>query len=70
MLPETAVQQVGGRDVVFVQAGDGFQAVPVTTGHRGGGRVEIHAGLRAGQSVVTDGAFILKSQLGASEAEE
>lgn len=70
VLPETAVQQVGGRDVVFVQVAGGFQAVPVTTGHRGGGRVEIHAGLSAGQSVVTDGAFVLKSQLGASEAEE
>ncbi|MES2000879.1 MAG: efflux RND transporter periplasmic adaptor subunit [Pseudomonadota bacterium] len=70
VLPETTVQQVSGRDVVFVQVAGGFQAVPVTTGHRGGGRVEIHAGLRAGQSVVTDGAFVLKSQLGASEAEE
>lgn len=69
VLPEEAVQQIGGRDVVFVQAEGGFQAVPVSVGSRSGGRVEITEGLRAGLVVVTSGAFILKSQLGASEAE-
>lgn len=68
VLPEDAVQQVEGRDVVFVQEKDGFQATPVRTGQRSGGRVEILEGLSAGQSVVTRGAFVLKSQLGASEA--
>ena len=69
ILPEEAVQQVEGRDVVFVQGDGGFQAVPVSLGSRSNGRVEILDGLRAGQTVVTDGAFVLKSQLGASEAE-
>ena len=69
ILPEEAVQQVEGRDVVFVQVEGGFQAVPVSLGSRSNGRVEILDGLRAGQKVVTDGAFVLKSQLGASEAE-
>lgn len=69
ILPEQAVQQIGGKDMVFVQVEDGFQAVPVSVGSRSGGRVEILDGLRAGQSVVTEGAFVLKSQLGASEAE-
>lgn len=69
VLPEDAVQQVEGRDVVFVQVKGGFQAVPVSVGSRSGGRVEILEGLRAGQTVVTQGAFVLKSQLGASEAE-
>lgn len=69
VLPEDAVQQVEGRDVVFVQIEGGFQAVPVTVGSRSGGRVEITEGLRPGLVVVTDGAFALKSQLGASEAE-
>lgn len=70
VLPEEAVQQLEGRDVVFVQAEGGFQAVPVTVGQRTGGRVEIVEGLRPGLVVVTRGAFVLKSQLGASEAEE
>lgn len=69
ILPEDAVQQVEGRDVVFVQVRNGFQAVPVQVGQRSGGRVEILEGLQAGQNVVTRGAFALKSQLGASEAE-
>lgn len=69
VLPEEAVQQVEGRDVVFVQVHGGFQALPVSVGSRGNARVEILGGLRAGQMVVTDGTFVLKSQLGASEAE-
>ena len=69
VLPEQSVQQIEGRDMVFVQVQGGFQAVPVSVGSRNGGRVEILDGLRAGQTVVTDGAFVLKSQLGASEAE-
>lgn len=69
ILPEQAVQQIEGRDMVFVQVKGGFQAMPVSVGSRSGGRVEILDGLRAGQTVVTEGAFVLKSQLGASEAE-
>ncbi len=69
VLPEEAVQTVGGRDVVFVQVGGGFQAMPVTIGGRTGGRVEIAAGLRPGLRVVTQGAFLIKAQLGAGEAE-
>ena len=69
VLPEEAVQQIEGRDVVFVQVKGGFQATPVSVGGRSGGRIEILDGLRAGQTVVTQGAFVLKSQLGASEAE-
>lgn len=69
ILPEQAVQQIEGRDMVFVQIKGGFQAVPVSIGSRSGGRIEILEGLRAGQTVVTEGAFVLKSQLGASEAQ-
>lgn len=69
VIPEEAVQQVEGRDVVFVQVEGGFQTVPVTVGHRSGGRAEITEGLKPGLVVVTEGAFVLKSQLGASEAE-
>lgn len=70
ILPEEAVQQIEGRDMVFVQAKGGFQAVPVSVGSRSGGRVEILEGLEAGQTVITRNAFALKSQLGAGEADE
>lgn len=69
ILPEEAVQQIEGRDVVFVQVQGGFQSVPVSIGSRSNGRVEILEGLQSGQTVVTQGAFVLKSQLGAGEAE-
>jgi len=69
VLPEDAVQSVEGRDVVFVQAKSGFQAIPVTVGGRSGGRAEIIAGLAPGSVVVVVGAFVLKSELGASEAD-
>ncbi|WP_426266009.1 efflux RND transporter periplasmic adaptor subunit [Sphingomonas sp. LHG3443-2] len=65
ILPEEAVQQIEGRDMVFVTVKGGVQAVPVTLGTRSGGRVEIVDGLEAGQMVVTRNAFALKSQLGA-----
>lgn len=68
-VPEESVQSVEGRDVVFARVANGVRALPVTVGARGGGRVEILSGLRAGTVVVTKGAFALKSQLGASEAE-
>jgi cobalt-zinc-cadmium efflux system membrane fusion protein len=68
-LPEEAVQSVEGRDSVFVQTARGFQAVNVTIGQRGGGRVEIVAGLKPGQTVATRGAFLLKAELGKGEAE-
>ena len=70
VMPEQAVQQINGRDMVFVAVKGGVQAVPVSVGERSGGRIEILDGLRPGQRVVTEGAFVLKSQLGASEAEE
>ena len=69
VLPEGAVQSVEGRNVVFVQVRGGFQATPVTTGERSGGRIEILGGLKPGVRVATEGAFVLKSQLGAAEAE-
>ena len=69
VVPEGAVQSVEGRDVVFVRQGNGFQATPVVVGQRSGGRVEILSGLRPGAIIVTNGAFVLKSELGASDAE-
>jgi cobalt-zinc-cadmium efflux system membrane fusion protein len=66
-LPEEAVQSVEGRDVV--QTPKGFLATKVTIGQRGGGRVEIVAGLKPGQTVATRGAFLLKAELGKGEAE-
>jgi cobalt-zinc-cadmium efflux system membrane fusion protein len=69
VLPEEAVQSVEGRDVVFVQTANGFQAANVVTGQRSGGRIEIVEGLTPGSVVATRGAFLLKAELGKGEAE-
>lgn len=70
VVPEEAVQSVNGRDVVFVRTGKGFRAVPVTTGQRSSGRIEIASGLQAGRTIATTNAFLLKAELGKSAGEE
>jgi cobalt-zinc-cadmium efflux system membrane fusion protein len=62
-VPRSAIEQVEGKTVVFVQAGDAFERRNVLTGMSGGDRVEIRKGLIAGEVVAVDGAFLLKSEL-------
>lgn len=68
VVPEEAVQNVEGRDVVFVRTDDGFLATPVSVGQRGGGRVEIAQGLEPGQIIASRKAFVLKAELGKGDA--
>ena len=70
VVPEESVQQVNGRDVVFVRVKDGFRAVPVGLGRRSAGRVEIVSGLQPGQTVAAKNAFILKAELGKGAGED
>ncbi len=52
------------RTFVFVEMAPGtYQKHLVKTGAKGGGRVEILAGLEAGEPVVVQGGFTLKSEL-------
>ena len=68
-VPESAVQMVEGREVVFVRTRTGFRATPVVTGSRSGGRIVIESGLQNGQRIATENAFLLKAELGKEEAE-
>lgn len=70
-VPEEAVLTVEGKPSVFVPvAGEANTFTPreVTTGRPINGLVPVHAGLQAGEPVVVSGAFILKAELGKSEA--
>ena len=70
VVPEEAVQSIGGRDLVFVRTAQGFQAKPVQVGQRSAGRAEIIGGLSPGQVIATRNAFLLKAELSKSEGEE
>jgi cobalt-zinc-cadmium efflux system membrane fusion protein len=63
-----ALQRVRDWDVVFLAAGDVFEAQPVELGRRDAELVEITAGLAAGQRYVATGSFILKAEAGKSGA--
>lgn len=66
VVPEVAVQEVGGRQVVFVAGATPgqFIARPVALGSgAAGGLVAITAGVRAGEQLVGKGAFQLKAEI-------
>jgi len=70
VVPEDAVQNVGGRSVVFVRTADGFKVRPVVVGSRSAGRVAIVSGLNAGETIATANAFFLKAELGKGAGED
>jgi cobalt-zinc-cadmium efflux system membrane fusion protein len=64
VVPETAVQSDQSRSFVFVlQEAGVFEARTVRLGDRNGAFAEVLDGLREGEMVVKEGAFILKSEL-------
>ncbi len=66
---EDAIQQIEEKNVVFVKEGNAYEARPVTVGKRDGEMVEILSGLKAGEEYVSVGSFIIKADIGKSEAE-
>ncbi len=61
--PESIIQHEN-RQFVFIDQQDGaYKRVDVTTGHSSDDWVEVTDGLQPGDLVVTDGAFLLKSEL-------
>lgn len=63
-IPESAVQKVNGKQVVFVKESPGvFRQREVRLGSKSGNWIQVTSGLERGDEVVVDGAFLLKSQL-------
>lgn len=64
VVPESALQRQGEEQVAFVQAGERqFRRREVRTGKRSGGMVEVLEGLKPGERVAVQGAFLLASEL-------
>lgn len=61
-IPRDAVVDTGRQQHVFVVIGDRFEPRPVTLGVQLADRVEVRAGLKEGESIVSAGVFLLDSE--------
>lgn len=62
-IPDSAVIDTGVRQVVFVEMGEGtFEPRQITIGIRGGGKVQVAAGVSPGERVVVKANFLLDSE--------
>ena len=68
-VPVAAVQRVGDSWCVFIPRDAGvFETRKIGRGRDLGGEVEVLSGLAAGETIVVDGAFLLKSQAESADA--
>jgi cobalt-zinc-cadmium efflux system membrane fusion protein len=67
-VPEDAIVRMADGPAVFVAEGNRFRAQPVTVGRTDGTLTEIVEGLATGTNFVVKNAFLLKAELGKSEA--
>lgn len=66
-IARSAVHNVNGDQVVFLQDEDGFEIRPVILGKGNEEFVQVISGIKKGDLIVTQNGFILKSELGKSE---
>ncbi len=69
VVPLSALQSNGDRDVIYVRDGDRYHERAVRLGRRDAQRVEILEGLVAGELVVVEQSFLIKADLGKAGAE-
>jgi len=67
-VPEDAIVRLTEGQAVFVAEGNRFRAQPVTVGRTDGTLTEIVDGLAPGANFVVKNAFLLKAEMGKSEA--
>lgn len=64
LIPDSALQTDGENQIVFVALdGNRFEKRVVKVGEERQGRVQVVEGLKEGEKVVTEGSFILKSEM-------
>lgn len=69
LVDRAALQTIEGQSCVFVRQGSGFLAQPVTVGRDDDACVELLGGVEPGQEYVATQSFLMKAELGKSEAE-
>lgn len=62
-VPDAAIVLLQGQSTVFVQNGAGYEPRAIEAGDRLGDQTVIRSGLKAGDRVVTTGAYALKARL-------
>ena len=67
-VPEKAIQTIRDWSVVFVKYGNFFEARPLELGENDGDRVEVLAGLKAGEQYVVQNSFVVKAEIEKSSA--
>lgn len=61
VVPASAIVDDAGRPIVFVQTeGESFERRPVTLGTRSGNAIQVMSGVKAGERVVTTGAYLVR----------
>ncbi|HAT8294275.1 TPA: HlyD family efflux transporter periplasmic adaptor subunit [Legionella pneumophila] len=60
----SAIQRMDGKEVVFVQQGDYFEATPVILGEKDSQWAEVVSGLDVEQRYVSKNSFFMKAELG------
>ena len=70
MVPEDAVQNIDGHDVLFVRVKGGFRVQAVLVGQRGLGLAQIVSGIGVGEAIATRNAFLIKADMIKSTKDE
>ncbi len=63
VVPLTALQTYEGRETVFVQHGDEYEARAIETGRRDARQVQVLAGVQPGERVVVEQSYLIKADL-------
>lgn len=70
LVPLSAIQPLGGRDVVFVREGEDYEARPVKLGRRDAQQVEVLDGIETDDAVVVEQSFLIKADIEKSSVED
>jgi cobalt-zinc-cadmium efflux system membrane fusion protein len=69
LVPRAAVLDIGGESVIFVRTPEGFEKREIVLGRSDQEEAEVVSGLEAGERYAAGNSFVLKAELGKSQAE-